>query len=80
MDNNIENAILVWDFDDAPEKYQKMSTNGGDEDYIFLVPNSFIEKHGIPWWFSCSALSPGRDDPQPIKLDNGDVIFIFTHA
>ena len=34
-----DRAILIWKFEDAPKKYQVLSQNGGDEDYIALIPN-----------------------------------------
>lgn len=33
-----EKAITIWRFEDAPEMYQRLSTNGGDEDWIVVYP------------------------------------------
>jgi len=32
------NHIRIWKFDDAPEELQALSQNGGDEDWIALIP------------------------------------------
>lgn len=31
-------AILVWEFDDAPERFRRLSEHGGDEDWVALIP------------------------------------------
>ena len=36
---NAGRAILIWRFEDAPEHFQLLSQNGGDEDYIAFVPD-----------------------------------------
>ena len=33
--------IRVWYFDDAPKQYRDLSTNGGDEDWLALVPKDY---------------------------------------
>jgi hypothetical protein len=37
--------IKIWRFEDAPLKYQDMSINGGDEDWVAEVPVEY------PRWF-----------------------------
>lgn len=43
--------LKTWSFSDAPEEYKLLSDNGGDEDWITLVPRSWGEGDGywIPW-------------------------------
>lgn len=41
-------VIAVWRFHEAPEQYQHLSTNGGDEDWLALVPFEMREAY-IPW-------------------------------
>lgn len=43
--------IQVWPFYDAPEEYQNLSTNGGDEDWLAFIPADVWEKSGeyISW-------------------------------
>lgn len=42
------NSIRIWRFEDAPEELSIKSINGGDEDWVALIPVDFVEKHGIP--------------------------------
>jgi len=41
-------AILVWRFHEAPSEYQKLSTHGGDEDWLAYVPAS-LKDEWIGW-------------------------------
>jgi hypothetical protein len=34
----MKEPYAVWRFDDAPEELRRMSTNGGDEDWIVEIP------------------------------------------
>lgn len=44
----MENRMIkVWQFRDAPGKYQELSNNGGDEDWLAWVPEGY--PHDIPW-------------------------------
>jgi len=47
-------SIKVWQFYDAPKRYQKVASQGGDEDWLAFVPYGFTgvkDKHEpyIPW-------------------------------
>lgn len=69
--------IKVWRFEDAPKKYQKLSQNGGDEDWIALVPQC-MANDWIGWLeegtiFGCCCV-------HQYTLKNGDVIRIGCHA
>jgi len=33
----------IWKFDDAPEVYRNLSTNGGDEDWLIVFPEGETE-------------------------------------
>lgn len=44
--------IQVWRFSDAPSEYRTLSENGGDEDWVALVPKS-------PAYEYVSWLEPG---------------------
>lgn len=46
-------AIVVWRFEDAPERFRSLSTNGGDEDWLAFVPSGF--PGGVPFWMGDSA-------------------------
>ena len=71
--DNTNNCVLVWtDFYKAPEKYQKLSQQGGDEEGVMLVPPG-VE---IPWWLErCWDI---YGDPQIEELPEGKVI-IWSH-
>lgn len=37
--------IIIYEFDDAPEELQALSEQGGDEDWIIIIPNDILNKH-----------------------------------
>lgn len=70
------NYVLMWAFNDAPEEFKKLSTNGGDEDWLFLFDAKWLKKNYIP---SCiDYTSVGSTDR--FDLENGDVVIIHSHA
>jgi hypothetical protein len=70
--------IKVWPFDHAPKKYQKLSNNGGDEDWVILIPKDYIKRNGCcPYWVE--ELDTCRR-PQYNSLPNGDMLVIGSHA
>lgn len=71
-----DNAIHVWRFHEAPELLQKLSTNGGDEDWLAFIPNSF-KKEYIPWMEEGSSF--GCCSVDSFKIING-TIKIGSHA
>jgi len=42
-------CIKVWPFSEAPDTYRLMSTNGGDEDWVALVPLEWKDRYYIGW-------------------------------
>ena len=71
--------IKVWKFHDAPTLLRELSTNGGDEDWIALVPNSY-EGEYISWMqegtpFGCCCV-----DKYTHEDYEGFEIFIGCHA
>lgn len=45
-------AVIVWDWRFAPEELRKLSTCGGDEDWVAFVPDAVIDSWGggnPPW-------------------------------
>lgn len=34
------NAITIWRYEDAPDALRRLSTHGGDEDWLAVVPRS----------------------------------------
>lgn len=68
--------IKVWRFEDAPEEYRKLSTNGGDEDWLALIPHAQANDY-ISW-----TESGGFDacqDPSTYYHADG-IIKIGAHA
>lgn len=43
------NAITVWRFEDAPADLRELSTHGGDEDWIALVPKAYTRRYMLFW-------------------------------
>lgn len=41
-----DRAMLVWQFDDAPERFRALSPHGGDEDWVALIPPDY---DCVPW-------------------------------
>lgn len=72
-------AILVWRFQDAPQHLKELSDNGGDEDWIVLVPMSVEEevlKNGMPAWIQAM----GSCDVSEYTLADGTKVFIGSHS
>jgi hypothetical protein len=44
--NNVIEPIKIWRFEDAPLKYQDMSINGGDEDWVAEIPMKTYKQWG----------------------------------
>lgn len=46
-------CVQVWKWDQAPEEWKKLSTHGGDEDWLALVPTVMLaedQKESELWW------------------------------
>lgn len=70
-----DKAILVWRFEDAPEVYRAMSTNGGDEDWIAFVPDALREA----WVSWMDYLTYHCGTPEEVEVPGG-VIRIWSHT
>ena len=58
---NAPNHIRVWKFEEAPEELKALSTHGGDEDWLALIPPK-MSGEWIPWMddggpFGCCSVS-----------------------
>jgi hypothetical protein len=76
--------IKIWRFEDAPKEYQKLSTNGGDEDWLALMPNKF-NGGDIPIflqeWQEGMAFGYCNVDEYKIKIKNKIYkVIIGSHA
>lgn len=47
ISSNQEQVVKVWRFTDAPTEYQRLAWNGGNGDWIALVP---VEYGSIPFF------------------------------
>jgi len=75
--SNIPKPIKVWVFDQAPKNLQNISTNGGDEDWVVLVPASFAKE---TTWISWIEGTDSCNEPKKYDLENGDIVYIGSHA
>ena len=83
FNNYSKKFITIYDWDDAPKELKDLSTSGGDEDWIAIIPIHINDKHfGVSFLqtpsFSCIGES------QVIDLhDNNDIvthkIYIASH-
>jgi hypothetical protein len=67
----IHKAIIVWEFHNAPEEYQRLSGHGGDEDWLAFVPDSLKDAY-IGWIdggnFGCCDVSTHPVDGGVVKI------------
>ena len=71
--------ILVWQYSDAPGEIRELASQGGDEDWVALVPPE-VNADIITW------AAEGKDDAfgccsvEYVKLDDGGTLIVGTHA
>ena len=71
-----DKAIQFWHFREAPEMYRKLSTNGGDEDYLAFVPNTT----DAPYWMQDSGYGVfGTFCVDEYQVEGGTV-YIGSHS
>ena len=71
------NAIMVWPYHEAPQELRDLSTHGGDEDWVALIPTTAKEKE--PLWAE-DGTAFGRCDVQRCRLEDGTIVLIGAHA
>lgn len=64
----VKHPITVYQFDEAPKELQKLSTNGGDEDWLVELPPGY-EEHGTPYWIDCTGSYQTDHYKHPFKTD-----------
>jgi len=71
-----DRMIKIWKFEDAPMEYQKLSTNGGDEDWIAFIPKELAGEY-------IGFLEVGNEfavcNKEEYRVDGG-IIIIGSHA
>lgn len=70
-------CVHVWRFDDAPPEFRALSTHGGDEDWLALIPAALADDW-FPWMESGGPF--GCCDVSEHVLDGGAVVRIGAHA
>jgi len=70
-------AIRVWRFKDAPKSLQRLSTHGGDEDWIAVIPKG-VTPPNMAWSFD--SMPSGTAGIQRCEFEDGRVILIGAHA
>jgi hypothetical protein len=69
-------AIVVWRFGSAPADLRALSQNGGDEDWLALIPAG-MAGDWIPWIDSDTF---GCCDRSSFDLPDGRKVVIGSHA
>ena len=72
---NIDKAIIVWRWEDAPKPYRAKSEHGGDEDWVAFVPDA-MELYDRVGWLSVPCFS---NKVSRYKVRDGWV-YIGAHA
>lgn len=78
-----KHPIMLWRFEEAPDELQKLSTNGGDEDWLAEIPPAYFK--------DCDYFGPlpvyglyntGHEDPEevPHPFKEGWKVRIGSHA
>ena len=75
MMKKMNDRISVWPFKKAPNEIQKLTSQGGDEDWVVFVPKSFESDDVVPFWIE--AMDSLRE-PIRIVVDDG-VFFVGCH-
>jgi len=74
----VSEPIQAWPFHEAPNEFQRLSEHGGDEDWLALVPERYMNLY-IGWLepgspFGCCDVS--RHD----LIDGRGVVYIGAHS
>jgi hypothetical protein len=74
----VSEPIKVWRFNEAPAEYRELSCNGGDEDWVALVPAGFTYPEHVIWLEPGSAF--GCCDVERHAMPDGSFVYIGCHA
>lgn len=75
----MKEPIKVWRWEDAPEELRALSTHGGDEDWVALLPPNYAGEGEWIGWLE-SGTSFGCCDVSSHPLPDGSVVKIGAHA
>lgn len=71
--------IQVYPFNKAPSDLQALASQGGDEDWIVIIPKELVPTvllYGAPHWIDTTD---SCHEPVRFDLPNGDVLFVGCH-
>jgi hypothetical protein len=69
--------MKLWRFEDAPPFFKHLSTNGGDEDWVLLVPPGV----DVPFWVEINGAGHfGACCTDRYVMADGSEVFIGSHA
>jgi len=71
------NYIKIYKFNDDPEELKKLSINGGDEDWIAIIPPSLRDEY-ISWFEEGTSF--GYSHVEEHMLENGNKVLIGCHG
>ena len=78
LQNSLKRAIITWRFEDAPKEFQDLSTNGGDEDWVILIPAelTYTEEVGSRYygWEYVFERFDSCDEPDRFILEDGSIV------
>jgi hypothetical protein len=73
----VTQPMKLWRFQDAPVYLQQLSTNGGDEDWVLLVPAGV----DAPFWVEINgACHFGACCTDRYQLTDASEVYIGCHA
>lgn len=74
-----ETAITIWPFNEAPEHLQRLSTNGGDEDWVVIFPDGMTVDN-MPWSIERAIDALQVCDTSYYSAPDGRLVAITCHA
>ncbi len=66
----IGKAVAIWTWDAAPPELRSLSTRGGDEDFVALIPN------GVDGSFVRDRIFQYAPDVEEIAYDDGTLLIV----
>lgn len=75
----MKDPITIYKFEDVPKGLQSLSTNGGDEDWLAIVPKHLTKKW-IPWLEEGTTFACCTVETHPHPTIKGWEIRIGCHS
>lgn len=75
-EQELQAAIIIWHFCDAPESYRKLSRHGGGEEWIGFVPKGMVppwEHAETPWWLNALGADQTVNNMETYEVEGGTV-------